>query len=1180
MAQRIIKKIEIGVGILVLIIFIIIANKYLDFPSIVRKIGSFSVNSVNSFKKDKTVCGPEQVRITVSDGILCRDKAPETIYTKIYDTYPKHPNGREIVYNFLDEGDIVTADKYLKNEIVIDRYEPVTIDDITWEENPYDGKYWGFVFYSLRETRHLLYAYRQTGKIEYRNKLEEMVISFIDNGDGKSKTWDDYHAVAFRAMVLTNTWWKLREVNTLSPELNEKLLKSIKQHADFLVDKKHYQQYYNHGINQSIALLLISVSFPELDEGGVWRQVALKRFDEGAGTLIDDDGVLVENSPFYHFYVFEKYWQISKFFSNNNLKLNEIFRDKFDKMASYATYILQPNLENPLMGASPKRQIGNSGTFKEITAKYPEFLYVLTQGKEGVMPSELNKYYPVSGQVILRSNWGSKTKFDNNFINQTQVIIDAGPYRTNHSDLDALGFNLYSNGKTLITDTGLFSYDPKNSLTPYFRGTAGHNTILVDGKNQQPGSPTASELKQGNGYSFYSAQHSLYPKTYHQRGMALIGHDVMVIIDRLISDREHDYEQIFHLFPSAKTKIIGDTLVVSDDNGEKFSIKQFLIGSETTVKDGLCSFEYEKTVSCPVVTYKQHSKNAVFITVIKIGGQDKNFYAELESDTEIKIKTADGEYIMNLNQSDVNFFEDYKVKQIVNKEFLLDIVSRGGKWNLEGDDSDRFILSVGKDGGLAITPKLLDEGQGNVYSYKAQIEGVDNYYPINKTINIDIPADITKKKFKIYEQEDFLPILGYHQIIADSQVIKSPTLEITSTKFDEQINYLTNTMGCRWFTFGDIMANYVLKGLKTPKSACVITFDDGRANAYANGYPILKKYGSVASFYIITDMSINKKGNYMGVEEINTLYKNGNEIGSHTVSHNSLTESGYGIKEIKEQIEVSKKILEDEGYDITTFAYPKGDQNQLVVDLAKKSYLSGRDTLKDDSWRDRRSSTVSFDKDFVWHMNYFKTELEKTDSLESRVGYNTWWQFEEGYRADINSGRVRVLSSCHPTVNSYSVVELPEVGDKISNKFIVSKDSPYIIEVYGTVNVSGVKEYSASSTMDVYIDGIKHKAEPYAGSTGCVVHEKQYYCFYNVSANLKAGQHVISVEAKQRSVKLDKFRMYRSLSLQDSYSVKITEEKTIESKDAPIPIVVDIKKSGLFNINFSDYINKIIHIFN
>ncbi len=59
---------------------------------------------------------------------------------------------------------------------------------------------------------------------------------------------------------------------------------------------------------------------------------------------------------------------------------------------------------------------------------------------------------------------------------------------------------------------------------------------------------------------YQSAQHNLYDGVIHRRAIALIEDDLVLIVDNLISNIRHTYEQKFHLFPEAELETGGLTV--------------------------------------------------------------------------------------------------------------------------------------------------------------------------------------------------------------------------------------------------------------------------------------------------------------------------------------------------------------------------------------------------------------------------------------------------------------------------------------------------------------------------------------------------------------------------------------------------------------------------------------------
>lgn len=712
--NRIIKKREIIVALAVVLLIIIVLTRY--YP-----IGGYLDD-----KKDElshyldyhlVKCSSDQIKIKVIDGYICRNPTEESIYVKIYDTYPRSNKGKESIYTFLSEGDINIADDYLENLYKVPRFDPVEIDPLTWEENPYDERYWRFNYYSLRETRHLLYAGMETGDEKYNEKLIEIIESFIDEGMNSTYAWDDYHGVAFRTLVLTNTWWKLREQNALPVETSTKILKALEVHGEFLSDRSHYEIGRNHGLNEAIALLVLSENFPDLPNSEKWNLMAQNRINDGIGDLIDDDGVFIENSPYYHFYTLEKYWEIFSYMKNYNISLSNDFQDKIYKMISYGTYVLQPNNKIPLLGASIDRRINLAKDYLEMAEINSNLKYVLTQGKEGIVPSELNKNYLVAGQTIMRSGWGNERYFED----ETQIIFDVGPYRTKHSDLDGLSFNLYSNGINLLTDSGLYTYD-EGPYQDYFKGTSSHNTIIVDGLDQISESPNIGYFLEGDNFVYQSAQHELYQGVSHKRAILLIGHDLVVIIDELNSEENHEYKQMFHLSPELNLRTNADGSITAFGNSTKHSltIHQLLnenlsvssiIGSEDPI-EGWCSYEYGVLVPCYSLSYKKHGINETFITILEIGDIDETLSTKLNEDkNQLIIKKDEIDYLIDISNSEKKEAEVV----VLNKE--LDKISTSEPGAViffdDGHQSISYIIDImdkyNFSGNIAVIGKYINE---------------------------------------------------------------------------------------------------------------------------------------------------------------------------------------------------------------------------------------------------------------------------------------------------------------------------------------------------------------------------------------------------------------------------------------------------------------------------------------
>ena len=174
-----------------------------------------------------------------------------------------------------------------------------------------------------------------------------------------------------------------------------------------------------------------------------------------------------------------------------------------------------------------------------------------------------------------------------------------------------------------------------------------------------------------------------------------------------------------------------------------------------------------------------------------------------------------------------------------------------------------------------------------------------------------------------------VPILMYHSIIDNDD--QSVSIE----SFKRQM-HLMKTMGYQTIKFNKLKENN--------KKKFIITFDDAYESVFINAFPILKKLGFNAYFFIVT----NKIGDYnewdkhkdkfkkmkiMDVEQIKEWLISGFNIGSHSLDHVDLTK--LSINDKIDQIVNSKKHLNNL-FDtkIDTFAFPFGsydDETQNII---------------------------------------------------------------------------------------------------------------------------------------------------------------------------------------------------------------------------------------------------------
>jgi peptidoglycan/xylan/chitin deacetylase (PgdA/CDA1 family) len=126
-----------------------------------------------------------------------------------------------------------------------------------------------------------------------------------------------------------------------------------------------------------------------------------------------------------------------------------------------------------------------------------------------------------------------------------------------------------------------------------------------------------------------------------------------------------------------------------------------------------------------------------------------------------------------------------------------------------------------------------------------------------------------------------------------------------------------------------------------PRGIISITFDDGAISQYNTAFPLMRQYGLRGTVYVLPGLNMSPDGRkQMTFQEMRDLADAGWEIGSHGLNHNPLT--NLSLKDVTEEVFLSKQILEQEGFQAQSFAYPFGAVNKNIVEVVRKSYSSGR----------------------------------------------------------------------------------------------------------------------------------------------------------------------------------------------------------------------------------------------
>ena len=112
-------------------------------------------------------------------------------------------------------------------------------------------------------------------------------------------------------------------------------------------------------------------------------------------------------------------------------------------------------------------------------------------------------------------------------------------------------------------------------------------------------------------------------------------------------------------------------------------------------------------------------------------------------------------------------------------------------------------------------------------------------------------------------RDQAVTVLMYHHVMPKPD----NTIAITPAAFESQMKYLS-TKGFHPISMAAMDA-FVLRGERLPTKPILITFDDGRVDAFTYAVPILRKYGFTATFFVIGDWVTSHDATCIHLAQIN-----------------------------------------------------------------------------------------------------------------------------------------------------------------------------------------------------------------------------------------------------------------------------------------------------------------------
>ena len=172
-----------------------------------------------------------------------------------------------------------------------------------------------------------------------------------------------------------------------------------------------------------------------------------------------------------------------------------------------------------------------------------------------------------------------------------------------------------------------------------------------------------------------------------------------------------------------------------------------------------------------------------------------------------------------------------------------------------------------------------------------------------------------------------MTILEYHRIKPDQGETGYAADLITPPPVFEAQMAAMYVAGWHTITMGELGEDLRLGIQPLPKSF-VVTLDDGWEDGYTYAFPILRRFGFVATYFVVGSQI--GQPDHLTASELRELLAAESEIGNHTMSHQDLR--WMAPEQARAEIyDASSLIARLIGVWPQSFSYPKGGRNAEVT---------------------------------------------------------------------------------------------------------------------------------------------------------------------------------------------------------------------------------------------------------
>lgn len=465
-------------------------------------------------------------------------------------------------------------------------------------------------------------AYQLTNNEKYAREFVSQVSGWINENNPKfGVNWNCTMDIAIRVCNWILGYAYFQDSPSLTDEFVVKFLKSLYQHGLHIRENLEYSETFNsnHYLSNIAGMVYLGTLFPEFKESAEWRTFGIRELKNEMMKQVYPDGCDFEASTCYHRLVLELFFYSTLVaitndgdFTGTNYQavtdklFGREYRERLSGMFEAMLFLLKPNGAMPQIGDNDSGRLHvftarhildmryllclGAIFFKEPKFKVREFWFceeaLWVFGSKGLATWQAleertlavigSHAFPDAGWFVMRNE-------------RDYIVISCGPNgqkgNGGHAHNDKLSFELCMDGKDIFVDPGTYLYTPEPEMRNLFRSTSYHNTVVVNGMEQNSydngflfmlrDESKASRVmwESGREYDHFIGEHLGFNSNgFHHRREVYFDKSERVyrIVDKITGDNPQS-KVYFYLKPGVAVKKIKDGIFKVEDVIVRFS---------------------------------------------------------------------------------------------------------------------------------------------------------------------------------------------------------------------------------------------------------------------------------------------------------------------------------------------------------------------------------------------------------------------------------------------------------------------------------------------------------------------------------------------------------------------------------------------------------------------------------